>query len=72
MKKNIGNTDKLVRLVIALVISVLYFANIITGTLAVVLGVVAVVLVATALLNFCGLYAVMGFSTCKTNPSERK
>jgi len=72
MKKNIGNTDKLVRLVIALVIAVLYFANIITGTLAIVLGVVAVVMVATALLNFCGLYAIMGCSTCKSNPTESK
>lgn len=72
MKKNIGNTDKLIRLVIALVIAVLYFADVISGTLAVVLGVVALVMVATALLNFCGLYAIMGFSTCKSNSGEKK
>ncbi len=66
MKKNIGNTDKLIRLILALVIAVLYFLNVITGTLALVLGIVAVVLVATSLLNFCGLYAILGINTCKT------
>lgn len=72
MKKNIGNTDKLIRLVIALAIAVLYFANIISGTVAIVLGVVALVMVATSLLNFCGLYAIFGFSTCKSKPTESK
>ncbi len=66
MKKNIGNTDKLIRLILALIIAVLYFLNVITGTLALVLGILAVVLVATSLLNFCGLYAIFGISTCKT------
>jgi len=72
MKKNIGSTDKLVRLILALVIAVLYFTNVISGTLAIVLGVVALVLVITSLLNFCGLYAIMGCSTCKSAPSEQK
>ncbi|MBL7904188.1 MAG: DUF2892 domain-containing protein [Bacteroidales bacterium] len=65
MKKNVGNTDKLIRLVIALVIAVLYFMDIISGTVALVLGIVALAMVATSLLNFCGLYAIFGFSTCK-------
>lgn len=66
MKKNIGNTDKLIRLAIALLIAILYFLNVITGTLAIILGIVAVALVITSLLNFCGLYAILGISTCKT------
>jgi hypothetical protein len=66
MKKNIGNTDKLIRLLIALVIAVLYFMNLISGTLAIILGVVALAMVVTSLLNFCGLYAILGCSTCKT------
>lgn len=72
MKKNIGNTDKLVRLILALVIAVLYFTNVIEGTLAVVLGIVALVLVLTSLINFCGIYAIFGCSTCKSKPSESK
>ncbi len=65
MKKNVGNTDKLIRLVIALVIAVLYFADLISGTLAIILGIVALAMVATSLLNFCGLYSIFGFSTCE-------
>jgi len=66
MKKNVGNTDKLIRLLFALLIAVLYFTNLISGTLAIVLGVVALAMVATSLLNFCGFYAIFGISTCKT------
>ncbi|HPG32717.1 MAG: DUF2892 domain-containing protein [Lentimicrobium sp.] len=72
MKKNVGSTDKLIRLVIALVIAVLYFLDIISGTLAIVLGIVALAMVVTSLLNFCGLYAIFGCSTCKTKSAEGK
>lgn len=65
MKKNIGNTDKLIRLLLALLIAVLYFTNIITGTLAIILGIVALMLVITSLVNFCGLYTLLGINTCK-------
>lgn len=67
MKKNIGNTDKLIRLSIALVIVVLYLLDVIpNGTWTIVLAVVAVAMVVTSLMNFCGLYAIFGCSTCKT------
>lgn len=72
MKKNIGNTDKLIRLTIALVIAVLYFFDIISGTIAIVLGVVAIAMVITSLMNFCGLYAIFGCSTCKTDSPAKK
>jgi hypothetical protein len=71
MKKNIGNTDKLIRLLIALVIAVLYFMNLISGTLAIILGVVALAMVVTSLVNFCGLYAIFGWSTCKVKETGK-
>ncbi|KAF0198308.1 MAG: hypothetical protein FD166_1659 [Bacteroidetes bacterium] len=71
MKKNIGSTDKLIRLVIALVIAVLYFTNLISGTLAIILGVVALAMVATSLMGYCGLYSIIGFSSCKNKPAEK-
>ena len=71
MKKNVGNTDKLIRLVVALVIAVLYFMGVISGTVAIILGVVAVAMVATSLLGFCGLYAIFGCSTCKSEPAPK-
>ncbi|HAH58977.1 MAG: DUF2892 domain-containing protein [Lentimicrobium sp.] len=69
MKKNIGNTDKLIRLLLALLIAVLYFTGIITGTLAIMLGILALVLVVTSMVSFCGLYTLLGINTCK-RPSE--
>ena len=65
MKKNMGTLDKAVRILIAVVIAVLYFANIITGTLAIVLLVVAGVMVLTSLISFCPLYFPFGISTKK-------
>jgi len=66
MKKNMGNADRIVRLLVAAIIAVLYFTNIITGTLGIVLLVLAAVFVLTSLISFCPLYAIFGFSTCET------
>jgi Protein of unknown function (DUF2892) len=66
MKKNMGNADRIVRLLVAAVIAVLYFTNIISGTVGIVLLVLAAVFVVTSLISFCPLYAIFGFSTCET------
>ena len=66
MKKNMGNTDRIVRIIIALTIGILYFNEIITGTLGIVLMVFAAVFVITSFVSFCPLYAPFGISTCKT------
>ena len=70
MKKNIGNTDKLIRLLLALLVAVLYFTGVISGPLAIVLGILAIVLVATSMLSFCGLYTILGINTCKTRTEK--
>ena len=55
MKRNMGTADKRLRIFVALIIAGLYFADIITGTLGIVLMVVAAVFLLTSLLNFCPL-----------------
>ncbi len=65
MTKNMGSTDKLIRLTIAAVIAGLYFTGNISGTLAIILGVVAVIFALTSLINFCPLYTILGVNTCK-------
>ena len=65
MKKNMGSTDKIIRILVAVVIGVLYYKEIISGTTALVLGIFAVIFVLTSLISFCPLYTVFGFSTCK-------
>ena len=64
MKKNMGNADRIIRTIIAAVIAALYFTNIITGTLGIVLLVLAGVFVLTSLISFCPLYAIVGLNTC--------
>lgn len=64
MKKNIGTADKIIRLLLAALVVVLYFTGIITGTLGVVLLIVAGILVITVFTGFCGLYTLFGISTC--------
>lgn len=65
MKKNMGTADKAIRILIAVVIGVLYFTNTISGTLAIVLGVLAIVFVLTSFISFCPLYLPFGINTSK-------
>lgn len=65
MKKNIGLTDKRIRILIAILIVVLYFTNTISGTLAIVLGIFAFVLALTSFISFCPLYLLFGINALK-------
>ena len=60
-----GTTDRVFRLAIVVLIAVLYFTNVISGTLAIILGIVALVFLLTSLLGTCFLYIPFGFSTKK-------
>jgi fatty acid desaturase len=64
MKKNMGSADRIIRFILAAVVAVLYFTNTITGTLGIVLLVLAGVFVLTSLIGFCPLYALVGLNTC--------
>ncbi len=59
-----GNIDKIVRILIAAIVATLYFMGIITGTLGIVLLVLAGVFVLTSLISFCPLYLPFGINTC--------
>ncbi len=65
MTQNIGTTDKIVRIGLAALIAILYFTDKISGTTAIILGVLAIVFVLTSFIGFCPLYAPFGFSTKK-------
>ncbi len=65
MKNNMGTTDKVFRILIAVLIGVLFFTNAISGTLATVLGILAVVLLLTSFISFCPLYLPFGINTIK-------
>ncbi len=63
MKKNMGALDRVIRVVIAIVIAALYFAGQITGTAAIILGILAAVFLLTSLVSTCPLYLPFGLST---------
>ena len=67
MKKNMGSVDKIIRLLLAIVIGVLYFTEVITGTLGIVLLVLAIVFFLTSFIGFCPLYYPFGIKTCKNS-----
>lgn len=64
MKKNVGNIDQIIRLLLAALISILYLTKILTGTIGIVLLVIAVGLLFTGIFRFCPLYAILGLRTC--------
>lgn len=70
MKKNMGNTDRVIRTLLAVIVAVLYFTGVIGGTLAIVLGVLAGIFLLTSLVSFCPLYPIFGISTCSRRKSS--
>jgi chromate transport protein ChrA len=65
MKTNMGSTDKMVRIIIAIVIAILFFTNVISDTLGIILLILAGVFVLTSLIGFCPLYPLVGMNTKK-------
>lgn len=64
MKINMGNADRWIRLLVAAVAVVLYFTGTVSGTLGIVLLVVAVIFALTSMVKFCPIYAVLGMRSC--------
>lgn len=64
MKKNMGTTDKVIRLVLAAIFAGLFLTDTVTGTTGIVLMVLAAVFVLTSLISFCPLYPLVGINTC--------
>ena len=65
MKKNMGTIDKVVRILVAIIIAGLYYTQIISGTIAIVLLIVAGIFILTSFMSFCPMYLPFGISTRK-------
>lgn len=63
MKQNMGSTDRIIRMVLAVAVAILYFTNLISGTAAIILGILAIVFLLTSVIGFCPLYAPFKLST---------
>ena len=64
MKQNMGNVDRIIRVLIAAVLAYLYFSGTVTGTLGLILVILGGVFVLTSLVGFCPLYTLVGLNTC--------
>ncbi|MBI2283109.1 MAG: DUF2892 domain-containing protein [Bacteroidetes bacterium] len=65
MKKNMGNIDRIIRMIAAIVFSALYFTGTVTGTVGLVLVILGAVFLATSFISFCPLYTLFGVNTCE-------
>ncbi|GGC79418.1 membrane protein [Flavobacterium lutivivi] len=66
MKKNMGNADRIIRVILAIVLIYLFYSGTLTGTLGYVALVFGIVFILTSLVSFCPLYPVLGINTCST------
>ena len=65
MKRNMGSADRVIRVLLAAVVAVLYFTNQLSLVAAIILGVLAVIFVITSIVGFCPLYLLFGISSKK-------
>ena len=63
MKANMGSTDRIFRAIVAILIVALYFTEVITGTLGIVLLAAAGIFLLTSLISFCPIYPIFSLST---------
>ncbi len=61
-----GSADRAIRLIVAAIVFYLYYNGTVSGTMGIVLMVLAGVFVLTSLVSFCPLYTLVGMNTCKT------
>ncbi len=69
MKKNMGSTDRIIRVLLAAVFAYLYFSGTVSGTIGIILVVLGGVFVLTSLISFCPLYTLFGMNTCNNKSS---
>ena len=62
-----GRNDKMIRLGAAALIAILFFMNLISGTVAIILGVIAIIFASTSFINFCPIYAAFAINTKERN-----
>lgn len=65
MKLNVGSIDRIIRVILGIVLGILYFMNVVTGTLGIILLIAGAILLLTGIVGYCGAYAIVGANTCK-------
>lgn len=63
MKPNMGTADRVIRTLIVIAVAVLYYTHVISGTLALILAVLALIFLLTSLVSWCPIWQLFGIST---------
>ncbi|MCE7864953.1 MAG: DUF2892 domain-containing protein [Bacteroidetes bacterium CHB5] len=71
MKKNMGNADRIIRVALALIFTTLYFTDIVSGTVGLILVILGSVFVLTSMVSFCPLYTLVGIKTCAVKETDK-
>lgn len=71
MKTNVGSTDKLIRIILAIVLGTLCLTNTVSGVVGIIVLVFAVILIATSVISFCPIYPLFGINTFPTKKSNK-
>ncbi len=71
MKQNMGTIDRVIRVILAILVLVLYLTGNILGTAAIILGIFAVFFVLTSLVGYCPLYVLLKISTKKSSKKKK-
>ena len=72
MKKNMGNVDRIIRVVVAIAIIIMYFTNTISGTLGIILLALAGIFLITSVAGFCPLYLIWRKGTHAANSTTTR
>lgn len=70
MKKNMGTIDRILRIIAAILLAVLYFTDTITGTIGVAVLIFAAIMFLTSLIGSCPPYQLFGINTCKVKEQK--
>lgn len=70
MKTNVGQADRIIRLLLAVVFGILYFTQTLSGTMGYVLLTLGGIFILTAMVGTCPIYSLFGMNTCKVNPKK--
>jgi len=71
MNKNMGAVDKLVRLVVALLLILGYFQELVSGVLGIIFLIVAGIFILTSLVSVCPIYSIFGISSCPVKTEKK-
>jgi hypothetical protein len=70
MKRNVGIIDRVVRIIIAAILAILYFTGVVSGTLGIIFLIIAAISLITGVLRVCGAYALFGINTCRDKTEQ--